>query len=128
MDKDFIETQSSEISIDEHGILKVIKKQGSYEIINDAMENIAAIKKITKGNSFPSLVDIRKMQYQDADAVTYYANMAKSTNCLACAILIDPDQSKTHGKTNQQIQGSIIPTAIFTDEQMAIDWLKSMIN
>jgi len=123
-----IETSSSSIWLDELGIVHIIKKSNSIEELNDAKENIEAILELTNNKSHPAYVDLTNMIGQNEDAIKYYADMAKTANCFACAFLIGNMQSTAIGISNIRHGDPEISTALFTVKELAIEWLKKYIQ
>ncbi|PCH68133.1 MAG: hypothetical protein COC01_04345 [Bacteroidetes bacterium] len=123
-----IETSSSTILLDEFGIVHIIKKFYSTEDLNDAKENIDAILELTEQKSHPAYIDLTNMKGQNEDAIKYYAEMAKTANCFACAFLIGNMQSTAIGISNIRHGDPKINTALFTVKELAIEWLKKYIQ
>ena len=127
-DNNFIETNSSKIWFEDSGIIKIEKKAGMHETLEDAKENIKVINNIVKGEKHGAIIDLRKITKQDDDAILHYARNADSVNCVALALLVDSDNSICIAIANKYAGESKVVAEIFKSEIEAQKWITSKLT
>ncbi|MBL4654995.1 MAG: hypothetical protein JKY33_04150 [Bacteroidia bacterium] len=118
-----IETSTSSVWIDD-GFIRVVKRPNTNENLQDAKEVVAAIRELTGGTKSPILVDFRNLESQDEEAKKYYAGWFSENKESACALLVGAPGNTKIANQYMGLSMPIIPTRVFKDEKMAIEWLK----
>jgi len=119
-----IETRTARIGLTDDGLVIVRIKNGAYQALVDAKENLAAAIAETDGTRRPLLVDIRYSQPLEADARHHYSGQTLIDNFLAMALLIDGSPfGRMFGNVYLRVAKPGIPTQLFSDETRAVGWL-----
>ena len=127
METEIIETRTSKVWLGDDGIIRVIKKEGSQEHVDDAKETVQAIRSITHEKKVPALVDIRNIKSQDEDALEYYAGWTSPMSESAVALLINSNVGEASTTEFLGFQRPVLPTRVFELEEDALDWLKGFL-
>lgn len=107
---------------DELGILHSVSKSGprTIEIMSDY---IAFVKNLVNSAPVCILTDISHASPMDKDTRNYTAKQLEKVY-KAMAILSDTSMGTAIGKIFLQLDGQPYPTAMFSDEEEAKNWLK----
>jgi hypothetical protein len=119
-------TRTSIIRRDDLGIIR-----GTYttpeETLDDARENVNALRKLSAGRRALVLIDSRQVTALPPEARTHYTSDQAADTIRALAILVGSSASRLVGNVFIGFQNSRIRTKLFTDEAAAIAWLKSFL-
>src|SRR4051812_45322913 len=119
-------TKTGDISLSEDGITCVRIFADVKQGLPEAKENLAAAIEVGLRQRRPLLTDIRYCQPLTPEARRYYSGQVLVDCFSALALLIDISPfGRTMGNIYLQIARPGIPTQLFTDENLAINWLKS---
>ena len=121
-----IETKTEIITLRNDGIVHCIAKNGISIELEDAKENILAIAKISPKLPKPVLVDIRQSSGASKEARKYFGSDEVAVVQSAVALLVDSGLSKLLGNFFVGLNKPIFPLKLFTNEQEALNWLKSI--
>jgi hypothetical protein len=120
------ETKTARIALNEEGVLIVRIKDGAYQSLADAKENLTIAVSETRGARRPLLIDIRTAQPLEADARHHYSGQTLVERFSALALLIDGSPfGRMMGNVYFRIARPGIPTQLFTDEARSLDWLRA---
>jgi len=120
------ETKTALIALNEEGLLIVRIKDGAYQSLSDAKENLALAAAETQGRRRPLLIDIRTAQPLEADARHHYSGQTLVERFSALALLIDGSPfGRMMGNVYLRIARPGIPTQLFSDEGRALEWLSA---
>ena len=93
-----------------------------------AMECVKDRLLLANGNSYPYLLDARKLRSINKEARDYFASEESEKCMVAGAILVDSSITTIIGNFFLKINKPSIPTRIFTDKEKALDWLRKFLN
>jgi hypothetical protein len=119
-------TRTSVVRRDMLGII-----HGTYRIadetVDDARENVGAVRKLSNGRRALLLVDTRIVTAMPLEVRSYYASDEAADTIRALAILVGSPASRLIGNIFIGFQHSKIRTKLFTDETVAMAWLRSFL-
>jgi hypothetical protein len=119
------ETKTARIGLTDDGVLIVRVNEGAVQSLADAKENLAVAVSQTKGTRRPLLVDIRRAKPLDADARHHYSGQTLVDAFSVLALLVDASPfGRMMGNVYLRIARPGIPTQLFSDETLAVTWLK----
>ncbi|MBI3240234.1 MAG: hypothetical protein HYZ43_15540 [Flavobacteriia bacterium] len=75
---------------------------------------------------FPILIDSRGIKSISREARSFFTTNGRATNTMAFAILIDSAVSKVVGNFFLGINKPAVPTKLFLDEELALQWLRNL--
>ena len=120
------ETKTARIALNDQGLLIVRIRDGAYQSLADAKENLALAVSETRGERRPLLIDIRKAQPLEADARHHYSGQTLVERFSALALLIEGSPfGRMMGNVYLRIARPGIPTQLFSDEGRAMEWLNA---
>jgi len=120
------ETKTAWIALNDQGLLIVRIRDGAYQSLSDAKENLALAVLETCGKRCPLLIDIRKARPLEADARHHYSGQTLVESFSALALLIDGSPfGRMMGNVYLRIARPGIPTQLFADEVRALEWLSA---
>src|SRR5262245_11569282 len=118
-------TATSQIDLEEDGVLVVRIQHGARQSIAEAKENLAVAVAETLGRRRPLLIDIRGAQPLDADARHHYSGQTLIDCFSALALLIEGSPfGRMMGNVYLRVARPGIPTQLFLDESEAVEWLQ----
>jgi len=122
------ETSVSFITIEDTGVVVWRYKEGAKVGIDEAKEEVQAVGLLVDhllGGTSKLLIDIRQISSIDRPARRMFASdEVSNTYGVQClALILDSPVSTFIGNFWQAINPPKHPTKLFTDEQLAIDWL-----
>jgi hypothetical protein len=118
------ETKTARIALNDEGLLIVRIKDGAHQSLADAKENLALAVSETRGERRPLLIDIRSAQPLEADARHHYSGQTLVERFSALALLIESNPfGRMMGNVYLRIARPGIPTQLFSEETLALEWL-----
>jgi|SRR6185436_11902967 len=122
-----ITTRTAKIWLREDGIVQGVALPKSYQTLEDAQVNAAALTRVGLGEPRPWLIDIRLGQGVDRQARVYYSSEAvvRFTRAMAVALLIGSPVSRVVANFFIGLNKMLVPTRLFTSEDEAVVWLKT---
>lgn len=121
------ETRIAKMHLRKDGIIHSVGRDDLVESLADAHEQIEAIKSINDGLKRPFLADARKLKKVEKEAREFYASAATGDVCEAVAIMAETRVSKVLINFFMKINKPAYPMRMFTDEEEAIEWLKTFL-
>ncbi len=123
-------TRTAKIWLRADGIVQGVTLPKSYQTLEDAQVNAAALAQAGQGEPRPWLIDIRLGQGVDRQARVYYSSEAvvRFTRAVAVALLIGSPVSRVVANFFIGLNKMLIPTRLFTSEDDAVVWLKNFIG
>lgn len=119
-----ITTPVAVIRADPHGIIR-----GTYtaatETLDDAYANMAAVQQLNHGHPALLLIDSRALTQMTPAVRTYYTSAAMIPLIRALAIIVGSPASRLFGTIFLRFQTPAVPTKLFTDDAMAVMWLRT---
>ena len=124
-----ITTRTAKIWLRADGIVQGVSLPKSYQTLEDAQVNAAALARVCLGEPRPWLIDIRLGQGVDRQARVYYSSEAvvRFTRAVAVALLIGSPVSRVVANFFISLNKMLIPTRLFTSEDQAVAWLKTFL-
>jgi hypothetical protein len=120
-----LDTRTARIGLSEGGLVIVRIRTGAFQTLADAQENLAAALAETQSRRRPLLIDIRGAQPLDADARHHYSGQALVDGFSALAMLVEGNPlGRMMGNVYLRIARPGIPTQLFADESLALEWLE----
>ncbi len=116
-------TQTERIVLDDSGIVICTVFKGALLNLDNAKENILAVKKMANGKVIPVLVDIRQAKGVDKEARAYLAGTEAGAVQNACALLVGSPLSQLIGNFFLGLNKTQFPTRLFNNEEKAMQWL-----
>ena len=119
------ETRTARIDLNDDGLLIVRINDGALQSLADAKENLALAVSETRGKRRPLLIDIRTAQPLDADARHHYSGQTLVEQFSALALLVEGSPfGRMLGNVYLRVARPGIPTQLFSDDALAVAWLK----
>lgn len=122
-----IVTRTEKLSYTDDGIIKCVALPDIIMGLNEAKENIEAVKAIANGKIIPVLVDITQSKGATKEARAYLASADVAKVQSACALLISSSLSQLIGNFFLGLNKTKFPVKLFKDEAKAIEWLKTFL-
>lgn len=120
-----IETRSAQIWLESDGIVRAVIRPSADELtLQDAIENIAAIKVVAGEMRRPVLSDIRQTVGASKAHRDHFSDEEASSIVLAGAVLISSPLSRMIGNFFMQVNSPPYSVRLFTSEEQALDWLR----
>jgi hypothetical protein len=108
------------------GIVCTKVKPGSDVTIEDAMANSKVVNAFYVNEKFPLLIDARGIRSITREARSFFTTNGRETSTMAFAIIIDSSVSRVVGNFFLGINKPAVPTRLFVNEKVALDWLQSL--
>jgi hypothetical protein len=121
---DTAETPTAFYTLRPDGIIVQCVKNGARQEIKDAQENMDAFVKLAAGQKRLLLVDLRESGPTGRGVREYYAE--NTTRLLASAFIVGSSLSQMIGNFFINVNRPASPCRLFTSEQAAIVWLKTV--
>ncbi len=112
----------------DEGILRVIAKENSEIEIEDAKNDFETGKKLADNKIKPVYADSRNVIYHSKEVRDYYASKMMEKHISAMAIHVNSLATKIIGNFFILTNKPPYPTKLFTNENDAIEWLKTFLN
>ena len=120
---EFVENDFAKFWI-EDGILYFVYKKGIKVSIEAAKQIVADRLKVQNGVSYPVFCDMKGVKDSDKPARDYLAKEG-SELVTAVAVMIDSPVTKIMLNFYLNINGPITPTRMFTEQDKALEYLKT---
>lgn len=120
-----LSTSTATIFLAEPGYVRVNIHEQAKQTLDDAKKNLAAAIEACTSRKRPLMTDIRYAQPLEPEARRYYSGQVLVDHFSALALLVDISPfGRTMGNIYLRVAKPAIPTQLFTDETLAISWLK----
>jgi hypothetical protein len=123
-----ITTRTAKIWLREDGIVQAVSFPNSYQTLEDAQVNAAALARMGQEKPRPWLIDIRLGQGVDRPARVYYSSAAVARFTRAVALLIGSPVSRVVANFFIGLNKQLVPTQLFTSEEQAVTWLQTFLD
>lgn len=107
------------------GIVHIDYKKTDELLVKDVMEIIDNLKEYGAGNKYPTLITVKQFMFVDKDVRELWASDIRSRHSLADAMVVRPIALKMIANFYISVNKPPIPTRVFNDEDLAIEWLKT---
>lgn len=108
------------------GIARTKVKENAEVTLEDARANSVLVNSFYVDEKFPILIDSRGIKSISREARSFFTTNGRATNTMAFAILIDSAVSKVVGNFFLGINKPAVPTKLFVDEELALQWLRNL--
>ena len=108
------------------GIARTKVKENAEVTLEDARANSVLVNSFFVDEKFPILIDSRGIKSISREARSFFTTNGRATNTMAFAILIDSAVSKVVGNFFLGINKPAVPTKLFVDEELALQWLRNL--
>ncbi len=122
-----ITTQTQKITLESSGIVKCKALDGVFIDLEDARENIHAVKVLSGGKTIPVFVDITNAKGATKEARAYFAGDEAGNVQSACALLIASPLASLIGNFFLGLNKTKFPIKLFREEDKAENWLKTFL-
>ncbi len=123
------ETATARIALGGDGVLIVRIRKGTRQVLADARENLAGALSEGTGRRRPLLVDITGSPPLDAETRHLYSGQALVAGFSALALLVEASPlGRMMGNVYFRVARPGIPMHLFTDESLALEWLKGYLE
>ncbi|WP_438027150.1 DUF7793 family protein [Sorangium sp. So ce233] len=121
-----LRTRTGEFSFDkENRIIRFDIHEGAVQTLADAKENVAGLRRFSKGTPYAFLCDLTKCKVTDLDARNYYGTDEGRQAYRAMALVGGRPIGRMIGNVFLAVYGNRDrPIRIFAEERDAIQWLK----
>jgi hypothetical protein len=109
------------------GIARTRVKPMAEVTIAEARENSIVVNSLSKGKSFPLLIDSRNIRSISKDARDFFSMNNRDSCIVAFGIIIDSPLSRIIGNFFMGLNKPRVPARLFTDEKEALEWLKEFL-
>lgn len=122
------ELTNAEVTFRSDGIVHFYIKTNITLNGNDAREMVKATGEIGGNKKYPILITSGKYGMADVDAREYAASPDGNKYTIAGAIVVKSLAQKILGNAYIKVNKPTTPTALFNDEEKAIDWLRTFMK
>lgn len=123
-----LDLKTSEVNFRSDGIVNLHIKSNQTLSGEDTKRMVEYIGEIGNRQKLLLLITTGEFSLADKDAREFGASKAGNEFTLAAAIVVQSLAQKLIGNAYIKINKPIAPNALFTDEQKAIDWLKTFMK
>lgn len=120
-------TRTQEMVLDEHGIVCCRVLPGAEINLEDAKENVLAVKLLAPGRRVPIYVDAGASKGGTKEARDYFASEEVARIQTACAFLVSSPLSYLIGNFFLGLNKTKFPFRLFQKEEQAKEWLKGFL-
>jgi hypothetical protein len=118
------ETRAGWVWLEEQNIIRFRAKPGIDQTADDARVHTTRAQEIMGPERYRLVVDFRGSSALSREARAEYSRPEVARGIMAMAVLVDTTGSRILGNLFITLNRGKIPTRIFTDESLAIAWLK----
>ena len=122
-----ITTRTEKIVLHPSGVVVCTVHKSIYMEIEDAIENIKAIKELSVEKKVPVVVDIQASKGASKACREYFAGDEAAKVQSACVLLVSSPMSRLIGNFFIGLNKTKFPTRLFSDKDSAISWLKTFL-
>lgn len=118
-----VTTRTQQIVLEESGIVKCTAFDNIAMTLEDAIENVAAVKTLAKGKKVPVLVDLSNTISASKEARAYFTKPEVAEIQSACAMIVKSLLSQMVGNFFLGLNKTRFPLKLFKNEEEARTWL-----
>lgn len=122
------ELTSATISLRNDKIIQYTVKDNITITAKDSAEMVETAGKLGDFQKFPILILVGKHTLADKEAREFGASKEGTKYAVAVAFVIQSLAQKILGNAYLKINKPVVPTALFDNEEKAIEWLKTFIK
>lgn len=119
-----ITTRTQEMVLDENGIVCCRVLEGAQIGLEDAKENVRAVKLLAPGRRVPIYIDASGSRGGSKEARDYFGSEEVACIQTACAFLVTSPLSYLLGNFFLGLNKTKFPFRLFKKEEKAKEWLK----
>lgn len=91
--------------------------------LEHAKRNTGRVHELSGDQVYPILVDIRKIRSISKEARDHFSMRGRKPGVVAIAMLVSSPLSRIIGNFYLGLNQPAVPTRLFSDEKMAIEWI-----
>ena len=124
-----ITTSSARLYVDGAGILIIrpFEKVAEHHTVEEAKENVRAMRTLCADRNRPALIDLRMVKFQGRDSRDVYMAPENNTMLTAKALIAGSAMSRAVANFFVALEAGRIPTKLFGSDDEALSWLKRYI-
>lgn len=119
-----VSTKCAQLTLIEEGILRVTLFQKAEIGLEESKAMQKASAEITRGEKYTALIDARVQVTLSSEAREWGSSVESLKDTIAQAILVESLANKLIGNFIIQFHKPIAKTRLFSDENLAIEWLR----
>ena len=116
-------TRTQRVVLEESGIVKCTAFDNISMTLEDAIENVAAVKTVANGKKVPVLVDLSNTVTASQEARAYFTKPEVAEIQSACAMIVKSLLSQMVGNFFLGLNKTSFPLKLFKNEEEARAWL-----
>lgn len=120
------QTGKATISLEDDWLIRTVYRAGVNIELEDAQTELGVYRELAKVKKRVCIVDLRAMKSITAEARARYSQDDGLDLVHATALLISSAVSRVIGNFYLTLNKPAVPTRMFNDEALAIDWLEGM--
>jgi hypothetical protein len=122
-----IRTRTSEVWVDDAGVLHGCEAPGTETSLDDAKELIAALRKASGGKRRPLVMDISESKSVTRDARAYLAGDEMERSTVAIALVVRSALARALGNFTLKFNRPHFPVRLFQSEADAQSWAQTFL-
>jgi hypothetical protein len=107
------------------GIIRTEAKPGIDIVLGYAIENSLIVNELCRGRKHPLLIDLKHLKSITPQARAYFSARDRESDINAFGFVIHSAFQRMVGNIFIQFNNPPVPTRLFTDENAALDWLRT---
>ena len=119
-----IDLPHTQLQLTSEGIMKIRCKDDFHYELEHVLELNQAQLEIANGKKFPTLTIIGKYTEASKEAMDFIFSKEATVSALMDAFVVNSLSQKIMGNFYLKVKKPGIPTRLFTNENLAIEWLK----
>jgi hypothetical protein len=119
-----ITTKTERLVMEDTGIVNIKALEPPINL-EDAVENVDAVRILSGGKKVPIMVDITESKGVSREARAYLAGEETAKYQSACALIVGSPFSRLLGNFFLGLNKTKFPTRLFTEERSAREWLQT---
>jgi hypothetical protein len=119
-----IELPHTQLQLTSEGIMIIRCNDDFHYELEHVLELHQAQKEIANGNKFPTVTIIGKFTEASKEALDFVFSKEATAFALKDAFVVNSLSQKIIGNFYLKVKKPDIPTRLFTNENLAIEWLK----
>lgn len=124
-----VTTQTTRHVLRADGVVVSSPRSGvdSPQTLEDARQNVEAIRSLCRNVRRPLLLDLRTVKYQSREVRDFYMRPESSAHLTAIAMLSGNALSRAFINVFLQHRQTTVPMQLFSSEHQALEWLKQFV-
>jgi hypothetical protein len=121
-------TRTGNVTLRDDGLVEIRIDEGVFQSLADARENLDATIRACGGRRRPFLVDISRAKTLEPEVRHFYTGERLLEGFLAMGLLVEASPfGRMMGNIYFRVAKPGIPTRLFTDQESALQWLRTFL-